>query len=136
MSSVFKDHGKRQWMKCWYGAVEPSPPRRISSLRSSHTKGTSPSPTKRQIQDQSTSARDGSYACFPRGRNFTSNGFLSHWIQLAWSSQSSHSGESCRSKLHSMRARMRRISRYARLFRCYRCWSSKSERRAEEKDGL
>lgn len=56
------------------------------------------------------------YSGLPTRDNFTNKGFLSHWIQLFWSSQSSHSAESCMSKLHSIRARIRRISRYARLF--------------------
>lgn len=47
--------------------------------------------------------------------NFTIKGFLSHWIQLFWSSQFSDSGVSCMSKLHNIRARIKRISRYARL---------------------
>ncbi len=71
------------------------------------------------------------YSDFPTRRNFTIKGFLSHWIQLAWSSQFWHSAESCMSKLHIMRARMRRISRYARLSFRQRCCSCGEGRREE-----
>ena len=77
------------------------------------------------------------YSDFPTRRNFTIKGFLSHWIQLAWSSQFWQSAESCMSKFHIMRARMRRISRYARLsFRQLCCSCGENEgRKGRSKEG-